>query len=118
RTAIRPVGAAGGVLTAVAADGTKFTLEIPKNALTVDTPIMMTPVSSISGLPFKKGWTGAVQFGPEGLQLSHAARLTIEPVTPIPPPQRVGFGYFGEGRDFHLEPLDRRSNKIQLAIVH
>jgi len=118
RTAIRPVGAAGGVLTAVAADGTKFTLEIPQNALTVDTPIMMTPVSSISGLPFKNGWTGAVQFGPEGLQLSHAARLTIDPVKPIPPPQRVGFGYFGEGRDFHLEPLDRRSSKIQLAIVH
>src|SRR5207249_5139627 len=32
--------------------------------------------------------------------------------------QRVAFGYFEQGRDFHLEPLDPRSNKIQLAIVH
>ncbi|OLC57623.1 MAG: hypothetical protein AUH85_02855 [Chloroflexi bacterium 13_1_40CM_4_68_4] len=116
--AAQSIGSAGAVLIVSAANGTKFTLDVPQHALAADVTVTMTPVSSIGGLPLKGGLGGAVQFEPEGLQLLLPATLTIEPARSIPFAEQLGFGYSGQGKDFHLMPLAPRGDKIQLFVTH
>ncbi|MBI5871288.1 MAG: hypothetical protein HZB44_10125 [Actinobacteria bacterium] len=66
----------GGVIAATGADGTKFSLEIPTGALPGETEITMTPVKTMTGLPFS-GPSWSVEFAPEGLFFYDFATLTI-----------------------------------------
>lgn len=112
------IGPEGGTLNAIGLDGTKFTLEIPKDAIAEDTFVSMIPVASIAGIPLSKGLVGAVQFEPDGLRLSQPALLTVEPTRPIPVSEQVGFAYAGAGQDFHLAPLAPRTDMIQVYVFN
>jgi hypothetical protein len=71
------IGPAGGQISAKGADGTVYSLDIPKNALAGVTKITMTPLSKVSGMPFDGKQAYAVQLEPEGLYLYYDAILTI-----------------------------------------
>ena len=107
----------GGTLSATGADGSRFTLTIPPNALLQPTTITLTPVTSVSGMPLSGGLVAAAHFAPEGLRLYDVATLRIEPVRAVPAGEQVGFGYYGTGTNFHLAPL-AMGEAIELPILH
>lgn len=110
--------AGGGSLTATGADGSKFTLTFPRNALLSDERITLTPVSSIDGLPLSGGLTAAVQLAPEGLRLLKAITLTIQPANAPPPGEQVGFAFEGQGKEYHRYPLELRASPITMSLFH
>jgi hypothetical protein len=73
------IGAEGGTLRATAADGTRFELAIPPNALDFTETITMTPASAVDNLPLSGGLAGAVSLEPAGLTFYEPATLTIAP---------------------------------------
>ena len=72
------IGAAGGSVETVDANGVRIHLEVPAGALTADTPITITPLLAsplaLAGAPLHPG----VQLQPEGLQLARAATLAFD----------------------------------------
>lgn len=111
RAVSAPISPDGGSLTATAADGTQFTLQVPAGALIDSQTLGLTPVASIQGLPFSGGLIDAVQLEPEGLGLSGPATLTLRPPATLDA-KAVGFGYQGQGQDFHLEPVQGTSTMV------
>ena len=107
----------GGAVSATGADGSRFTLTIPANALLQPTTITLTPVTSVSGMPLSGGLVAAAHFEPEGLRLYEVATLRIEPARAVPTGEQVGFGYYGTGADFHLAPLAMGA-AIELPVQH
>jgi hypothetical protein len=112
------VGTGGGTLEATAADGTRFVLTIPPNAMSSTDVVTMTPTASIAGIPFSTGSTAAVILGPDGLRFVRPAKLTIFPSQPIPVAEQVGFSAEGTGHDFHLDVLSPDPSKIELELFH
>jgi hypothetical protein len=108
----------GGTLTAMGADGTRYTLSIPPGALPADTTVSLTPVAEISGLQLGGGLLNGVQFAPEGLILNTPATLTIVPANPLPLTQFIGFGYTALGDHFHLEPMEGDGTTVIMAVRH
>ncbi len=74
-------------------------------SLALGTPITVTPVSSITGLPFSKGSLAAVQIGPEGLLLETPGTLTLTLQGVLDVSTLVGFAADGTGANFHLFPV-------------
>jgi len=107
----------GGTLSLTSADGTIFALDIPANALLVDTLIRMTAVSRVDGMPFGSD-VFAVQFEPDGLQLYESAILTITPSQDIPVEEQIMFGYQGAGENFALAVPVVSSSEIQILVSH
>ncbi len=91
QTSSATVGAAGGTITAVGSDSTRFTLTIPPKALDGDSGITMTPVSAIQDLPLSGGLVAAVHFEPEGLRFNIPVELKIEPPREVPVEAAAGF---------------------------
>jgi hypothetical protein len=116
RAVAKTIGTAGGTLTAMAANGTKFTLTVPENALVSAEEITMTPVGSIAGFPFS-GLIGAVQITPHGLQLLAPATLVIEPPAGTSLADRTGFLAHEDGEDFQLQPLAVGSG-LRMSLMH
>lgn len=112
--------ATGGTVSAKAADGTKFTLTIPKNALLDDVKITLTPVTGVDGLPFSGGLVGAVQMAPEGLRFFQPAILTIESPAPVSTTgfQTVAFAYHAGGEGFYLNTSDAKTNSLTVEVWH
>jgi hypothetical protein len=108
----------GGSLSATGSDGTVYTLEIPSDALLEETMIGLTPVTSISGMPFGGEQTYAVQLSPEGLFLQNFAILTITPAVEIPFAEQLVFGYLGKGKDVILAAPVVDSNEIKINVLH
>lgn len=106
RAAAASIGAAGGVVEAAGADGTRYTLAVPPEALLSTETITLTPVAAIDNMPFATPGAHAVSIAPEGLLFVAPATLTITP--PAPPAEggrMVGFAYEGAGAEFHLRTL-------------
>jgi hypothetical protein len=112
------IGPAGGKISTKGADGTLYTLEIPKKALINAAKISLTPLSKLSGMPFDGKTSHAVQIEPEGLYLYYDAILTITPAKPIPLAQQLFFGYQGDGRNVSLAIPDKKSKDIKLHLMH
>jgi hypothetical protein len=108
----------GGTLSITGADGTLYTLDIPSDALLNETTIGMTPVTSISDMPFGSERTYAVQLSPEGLIFQNFAILTITPVESIPLAEQITFGYQGDGKDLILAAPVVDSNEIKIQVLH
>ena len=64
----------GATITATGADGTRYTLTIPANALLARQVIKVTPPTTIGGLPLSGGLVGAVQLAPDGLVCTRRRR--------------------------------------------
>ncbi len=97
----------GGVLSATGADGTQYALEIPGDALLVETKIRLIP-AAVSGLPFGGEQTYAAQLEPEGLFFNNFVTLTITPAQEIPLKEQIFFGYSGSGQRCDLRPAGGR----------
>jgi hypothetical protein len=117
RSATAVVGAQGATLTATGADGSRFTLSIPAGAVAVGTPVVMSPVTAISGLPLSNGLVAAVLLQPDGLHFFEPVTLTIEPARSVPVAEQLGFAAQGGGADFHLHPLAPTA-AIALQLTH
>jgi hypothetical protein len=118
QTATGKVSQGGGSVSLTAADGSKFTLEVPANAVEADTTITMTAVKSLDGAPLANNTPTAVQLEPSGLFFKEMATLTIVPVKEIPTKQQIIFGYEGEGQDYHLAVIDPKSKEIKIQLMH
>lgn len=108
----------GGSLTATGADGTHYTLEIPSDALIRETLIRMTPLASLSGLPFSSGEVMAVQIEPEGAFFNNFLTLTIIPPYAIPPDQQILYGFQGSQNELTLAAPVVNSAEIKILIQH
>lgn len=105
-------------LMARGSDGTTYQLDISDGALLQDTLITMTPVSSISNLPFNSLW-GAVKLEPEGLFFHKDVILTITPSVAISTANQVLFGFSANGEDLILAtPAKPFGSAIQLNLQH
>lgn len=118
QTASGKVSKTGGSVSLTAADGSKFTLDVPANALDADTTITMTVVKSMGGAPLDNNMPTAVQLEPSGLSFKEMATLTIVPGKEIPIKEQIIFGYEGEGKDYHLAPVDPKSKDIKIKLLH
>jgi hypothetical protein len=105
----------GGTITALGQDGTRFTLTIPDHALVDETEMTLTPVEAVEGLPFSRGFGGAVQLSPDGLRLFAHATLSVQPARPLLPTEQVFFGWAGEGADLHLVPS---TDGVTMKLLH
>jgi hypothetical protein len=117
QTASKLVPRTGGSVSLSAADGSKFTLDVPADALDADTTITMTAVKSIDGAPLGEGAPTAVQLEPSGLFFKEMATLTIVPAKEIPIKNQIIFGYEGDGKDYHLAVVDPKSKDIKVKLM-
>ena len=119
RASSKVISPEGGSLSAVAADGTQFTLTIPAGALVSEEEITLTPVTAIDRLPLSGGLSAAVQLAPDGLLLFQAATLVIDLPVPIPPDQEITFAWRGIGEEFFLyPPKPLNTPSITLTLTH
>ncbi len=107
----------GGTLSATGADGTRYTLQVPADALLNETKIRLIP-AAVQGLPFGSGQTYAAQLEPEGLAFNNYATLTVTPAQEIPIKEQLFFGYQGSGADVTLAPPVKDSNEIKILLLH
>jgi len=117
RSAEAEISTAGGSLEAAGADGTRYRLDIPADALLDDARIRMTP-ANVSGLPFGSGQTLAVQLEPEGLTFNNFVTLTILPAADISIDQQIFFGYEANGSNLSLAAPVVDSKEIKLQLLH
>jgi hypothetical protein len=101
RAVTQRVGPGGGMVVATGADGSRYTLVLPPDALLVDTAITMTPLAAVSGMPFER-MAGGVDLAPDGLRLYAFAQLMIEPASAPPASKQVLFGYGGAGQELRM----------------
>jgi hypothetical protein len=114
------VSSAGGSISAVGADGTKFTLTFPKGAIQGAEKITLTPVSAADGLPFSGGLVGAVQMAPEGLRLFAPAVLRIESPKTVAAKgfETVAFAYHKDGEGLYLNPAETKDGALTMEVWH
>lgn len=108
----------GGRLVATASDGTRYRLRIPEGAVLGNVKVTMTPVGEVRGLPVAGGSLAAVRLEPDGLRLMEPAELTILTERAVPPAERIAFGYFGDGADAHLYPVEWGAERITMRLLH
>jgi hypothetical protein len=118
RAASALIGPAGGTLTATGADGSRYVLEVPEDALVFETEITMTPIQSMDGLPLENGLAAGVQLEPEGTSFYDFVTLTIEPGEGIPVEQQLPIGSSGETGAVHIPLIDSDRDAIRLLLVH
>ena len=118
QTATGKVSQGGGSVSLTAADGSKFTLDVPANAVEADTTITMTAVKSLDGAPLANNTPTAVQLEPSGLFFKEMATLTIVPAKEIPTKEQIIFSYERDGQDYHLAVIDPRSKEIKIKLMH
>ena len=118
QTANGKIGKTGGSVSLTAADGSKFMLEVPANALNAETTITLTAVKTIDGAPLATNAPTAVQLEPSGLLFNELVTLTIIPGKAIPLKEQVIFGYEGDGKDYHLMPVDPKSKDIRVRLMN
>jgi hypothetical protein len=97
---------ADGSAFSVALTGAMFSQDAAGDlSLVLGTPVTVTPISSITGLPFSKGSLVAVQIGPEGLRMETPGTLIITLQGVFDVSTLIGFAADGNGADFHLFPV-------------
>jgi hypothetical protein len=111
------LGGKGGTISATGADGSVYTLDVPAKALAGATPITLTPVSSLTGLPFG-GQSYAVQLTPEGLYFYQDAILTITPAKPMAVAKQIFLTYKANGNGVGLAAPVVKSKDIKIRLMH
>lgn len=118
RSAGAVISADGGIISATAADGSRFTLSFPVKSVLGAKEVTLTPVSAMEGLPLSGRLVAAVQLEPEGLRLFKPATLTIELPDPVPAENLIGFAYSGSGEGFHLTSLEVSGATLTFQLMH
>ncbi len=115
--ATEKIAPAGGSVSLTSADGSKFTLDVPPNALERETAITMTAVKTLDGAPLDKNTPTAVQLEPSGLFFKEVVTLTIIPAKEIPIKEQIIFGYEGDGKDYHVAMIDPNSKDVKIRLT-
>ncbi|MCC7353131.1 MAG: hypothetical protein IT330_05175, partial [Anaerolineae bacterium] len=118
RAASATVPPPGGTLAATAADGTRFTLTLPADALLLTTTITMTPISGVTNLPQGVRFVAGVHLEPEGLRLYQLATLVITPTVAVPITREVPFASSALGQDVYMYPLDHKTRPVTFWLAH
>ena len=103
-------------MTARGADGTTYVLTLPAGAVSAATPITVTPLSKLAGVPVDARRAPAVQFGPDGLVLGTPATLRITPAKRLR--GAIGFAYTGAGDGFTLREARRDGASLLVEVRH
>jgi hypothetical protein len=114
----RIAAATGGTVTATGADGSRYTLVLPANALISDETISLTPVTGLRGLRGHGRPAAGVQLSPDGLVLLRPATLTIAPARGVPVARQIGYSWHGSGRESGLYPPTLDANSFTMRLVH
>lgn len=104
RAETRTIGPLGGSIQLTDAQGTKFLLVFPVQALDTMTEVKVTPVTAIGGLPFSGGLKAGVRIEPEGLIPAASVLLTITPAAPVALNQQLTFSFRGLTGELYLSP--------------
>ena len=109
----------GATLEATGADGTTYTLTIPRDAVWPPTSISMTPLGSIGAgnARVQSGALFGVRLEPSGLELLAPARLLISPATVLDDVDYFWFSYHDQGRDAAIALADP-NDPLALPIDH
>ena len=108
---------AGATLSVTGANGTRYTLLVPGNALRSPTRIRMQAVSALTGVPAGIEAVHGVQLEPRGLHFMAPATLTIEPAVAVPLDRQAFYAYAGTGRDMHPMPGELGAT-AQVKVMH
>jgi len=81
------------------------------------TPVTITPVIGIDGLPFSQGFLAAVQLAPHGLFMLESAMLMLTIPGDYADGELVAFAWDGSGDNFHLYPADIISGGGQTVVL-
>ncbi len=107
----------GGMIGAVGADGTTFTLTVPPYAVDADTTVSVTPLSTVNGVT-GIGAVHAVRLGPDGLTFVELPSLTIVPATPIAVPDQLMFVAKSDGSDAGSALIDAKATEMVILLEH
>lgn len=108
----------GGVLNAIDAMGTRFTLTLPPQALVVTTTVTMTPIKGVIGLASGVRFAAGVHLEPEGQRLFQLATLTISPAVTIPFTRELPFTSAAGGQNAHSYPVASQPRTPTFTIGH
>ena len=108
----------GGQIQLTDASGVFYQLTVGSNLVSEPTAIRMTVITNFSDMPLTNRFRAAVAFEPDGLEFRGAAELKIRFPEPIPTLEMVGYGFQGDGADFHLCPWESSTNEVTIAVTH
>jgi len=114
----KEIGTEGGSLEGLGADGTRYLLEIPPDALSSTATIRLTPAEWVNGLPFEGESQGLVNLEPKGLVFFTPAELSIFPAAWGGAGEILAYGSRDFGEDFHLYPEEEIEGGLKLRINH
>lgn len=118
RTATVSVSELGGAVTAQAASGATFRLEVPAAAVSSPTTISVTPVRAVANLPL----TGELAFGvvlqPAGLRFDRPATLTITLPAGTDPSDLFGFLFDDSGGNFEILRVTASGTTLSMQVPH
>jgi hypothetical protein len=118
RAASALIGTEGGSLTATAADGSTYRLDIPADALAAPTVITLTPAAA-SGLPIGGGSTLAgLQLEPNGMVFANPVRLTITPATAVALDRQILVQWPNDGTGVGFAAPDPAQSGLQILLMH
>ncbi len=104
----------GLTLRATGVDGTVYELAIAASSLPGPVPMELQPLASVTGNPIGAATILGVRFAPAGARLLTAAQLRITPPAGIT--AAIGWGFAGDGSDFHLRPTTTASGVVTQEI--
>lgn len=111
------IGPEGGSLSVTDSRGVNYSLEIPENALLIETEVSMTPLVDILSWPLDGNLLAGVHLKPDGWLLYEPALLTMTlPDSPSSELAQVGFGFNGTGEEFHLTTVFPGLNSVSSKV--
>ena len=110
------IGAEGGSLSTVDANGNEFTLVIPQGALLYEEEISMTPLASAEGEVIGDTFLAGVRLEPNGLHFFELVSLKI--TGPTIEEGAVAFTAQEDGQAFHLIPSKSVEGSLTLTTSH
>ena len=108
------VGPEGGELTVTGSNGVVYTLIVPPNALRMQVPIKMKPISAISDLPLSGGLMAGVLIEPANLVFDIPVQINMLPPADFAAPAAplvLAFSFDADGPEFHLYPVKTDSRR-------
>ena len=113
------IGPSGGTLSATAADGTTYRLDVPAGAVSEPTPIAMTPIDAVDDLGLSGGMAGSVYLQPVGTRFAVPAQLHIaSPRTGPAGTRMIGFDVADDGTTIDLVPATDAEGQVTALISH
>lgn len=109
---------AGGRISLTSADGIRFDLVAPEDAVREPLAVRMTVITNFGAFPEHDGFRAAVAFEPEGFDFRLPARLTITFPDDLPVPDMAGYSFDGDGTGFHLIAARPTSRQVVLPVDH